>query len=106
MVNALIQTTEALPKPAGDGLTKDRQLAKVCADFESLLIHYILKTGRATLPDHGFLGHSHESQVYKSMMDEKVAITVSRAGGMGVGALLYQQLAQKNENAEGLSQFE
>ncbi len=71
---------------------KDSKLRKVCADFESIFVQYILKSGRQTLPDNGLLGNSQGSKIYKSMMAESLARSVSKGQGTGLGQLLYNQL--------------
>ncbi len=76
------------PQP---GLT-DARLRNVCADFESIYINYIMKTARKALPQNGLFGNSHESKIYKSMMDEQMAQSVARGRGIGLGQVLYEQL--------------
>lgn len=79
--------------------TEDNKLRRACAEFESLLIQYILKSGRNSLPGNSLFDKSNESQIYKSMMDERLAITVSEAKGLGIGDLLYKQLEKIQENS-------
>lgn len=76
---------------------KGAKLRKACAEFESLLVHYIFKSGRATLPGNGLFDSTNESKMYKSMMDEQMAVCVSKGKGLGLGALLYSQLSGKRE---------
>jgi len=76
---------------------KGAKLRKACAEFESLLVHYIFKAGRGTLPGNGVFDNTNESKLYKSMMDEQMAVCVSKGKGLGVGALLYSQLSGKGE---------
>jgi flagellar protein FlgJ len=71
---------------------KGAKLRKVCAEFESLLVHYIFKSARATLPGNGLFDNTNESKMYKSMMDEQMAICVSEGKGLGLGALLYARI--------------
>jgi len=77
---------------------KDMNLKQACSEFESLFINEILKTARKSFPKNDFLGNSHGSDVYKSMMDMEVAKCLSKGNGMGVGELLYEQLSKQNDS--------
>jgi len=71
---------------------KDAQLKKACADFESIFIHYILKSARKSLPQNGLFDNSQEQKVYNSMADQAMSENIARGRGMGLGKLLYNQL--------------
>ena len=72
------------------------RLKGVCAEFEAIFTTYLLKSMRKTVVETGLLGNSNESKIYKSMFDEKLAIQISRSGGIGLGKVLFERL--KNEN--------
>ncbi|NVM21131.1 MAG: rod-binding protein [Desulfobacterales bacterium] len=80
------------PAPSPQTAAKDAKLRQACADFEAIFLHYILKSARKALPQDGFLGNTHESKVYRSMMDQEMARAMARGRGLGLGRLLYQQL--------------
>ena len=74
---------------------KDAKLRQACADFESIFIYFILKSARKSIPENGLLESSHESKIYKSMLDEQMAQSVAKGGGMGLGQLLYEELTDQ-----------
>lgn len=80
------------PGISGGADAKDKKLRRVCADFESIFMHYILKTARSALPEDGLFDKTCESKIYKSIVDEQMALSVARGRGMGLGQLLYEQL--------------
>ena len=87
--------TEIHSKPAvvsAESATKDAQLKKACADFESIFIYYIFKSMRKSLPQNGLFDNSQEQKVYKSMADQAMSENIARGRGMGLGKLLYNQL--------------
>ena len=100
--------TEIHSKPAAVSAhtaAKDAKLRQACADFESIFVYYILKSARKALPQNGLFGNTHESKIYKSMMDPEIAQTMARGRGLGLGQLLYQQLRRNgniNWNIKGL----
>jgi len=97
-----LSSTRALD---GGASIKKTKLRKTCAEFESLLINYILKTGRESLPGNGLFDNSHESRIYKSMMDEQLARSVAQARGLGLGELLYRQLKQDDETPHAFAEL-
>ena len=74
---------------------KDAKLRQACADFESIFIYFVLKSARKSIPENGLLESSHESKIYKSMLDEQMAQSVAKGGGMGLGQLLYEKLTDQ-----------
>jgi flagellar protein FlgJ len=74
------------------------KLKETCDEFESIFITYLLKSMRKTIMEPGLLGTTNESKIFKSMFDEKVALEVSKSGGIGLGEMLYEKL--KNENPD------
>jgi len=79
-----------------DKAAHDAKLKKACSDFESIFLQYLLKSARNTLPENNLFENTHESKMYKSMMDEKLAVSVSRGRGTGLAKLLYEDLAQSS----------
>ena len=75
---------------------QDAKLKKACSDFESIFLQYLLKSARNTLPENNLFENTHESKMYKSMMDEQLAVSVSRGRGTGLAKLLYEDLARSS----------
>ena len=72
--------------------SKDRKLRKACGDFESIFIHYLLKSAQKALPESGIFDNRPESKIYKSMAYEAIARTIATGRGIGLGELLYERL--------------
>ena len=70
---------------------------KVGKDFESLFIHQMLELmsqGVKTPENYG--GGSSEA-IFRSMMNEKIAIEISEAGGLGVAKAIENQVKRYEE---------
>ncbi len=76
-----------------------RRLKGICAEFESIFITHMLKSMRKTVVETGLLGNTNESKIYQSMFDEKLAIQISRNGGIGLGEILFERLKDENLGA-------
>ncbi len=88
--------------PVTAGLQKDASLnglEKVCAEFESIFITFMLKSMRKTIVEDSPLGNSNEMKIYKSMFDENLALGISKNGGMGLGKMLFERLKDENQGS-------
>ncbi|MDY7037217.1 MAG: rod-binding protein [Thermodesulfobacteriota bacterium] len=85
-----ISSNQALTGLQNDSSIK--KLKQTCADFESLLLTYLLKSMRTTIPEDGIIGNTHEGKIIKSMFDENMAMGIARSGGIGLGKILFEQL--------------
>jgi flagellar protein FlgJ len=94
----LIQTRQPASWKREESQVEDRGLREACAAFESIFIHYMLQSARKAIPEDGLFDNTHESRIYKSMMDEQMARAVARGRGVGLGALLYNQLSEEKAN--------
>ena len=86
---------EIVSDQALTGLHKDRsltELKRTCAEFESLLLTYMLKSMRTAIVEGGPIGNSHEGKIIKSMFDENLALGIARSGGIGLGKILFERL--------------
>jgi Rod binding domain-containing protein len=75
----------ALPRDA----TENTKLRKVCADFESMFLAYMMKEMK--LASSGFEKDGRELPL-SSVFNEKIAVHFARSGGTGLGKLLFESL--------------
>ena len=72
---------------------KEGKLKKACADFESVLIYYMFKSMRQSIPKSGFLKQSPGKDTYSMMFDQKIAEELANKGkGAGIQNTLFEQL--------------
>jgi peptidoglycan hydrolase FlgJ len=69
------------------------KLKKACEDFEAVLTNYLFKSMRQTVVKTESEGRDQSAELYEGMMDEAVANQLSHHSGLGLGKMLYQQLA-------------
>jgi Rod binding domain-containing protein len=72
-------------------------LEQVGRELESLFISYLLKEMRATISKSGFITGGRAEEIYTSMLDAQLAKELSTKGGIGLAALLHDQLAARPE---------
>ena len=72
---------------------KEGKLKKACADFESVLIYYMFKSMRQSIPKSGYLKQSPGKDTYSMLLDQKVAEELANKGkGAGLQNTLFEQL--------------
>ncbi|KJS85456.1 MAG: hypothetical protein JM58_08425 [Peptococcaceae bacterium BICA1-8] len=80
-----------------NGKEDDAKLMDACQQLESVFVHQMISQMRATIPEGGLLGKSQGEEIFQDMLDEKYAENVSKAGGMGLAKILYDQLSTKKQ---------
>ena len=72
---------------------EDVRLRKTCRDFESLLVQQMLSKMRASIPKSDLFGSKDKEEIFQSMLDEEYAKELSESNSLGLGDMLYTQLA-------------
>ena len=75
---------------AGD--KDDPQLRAACAEMESLFLSHLLKEMRATVEKSGFISGGQSEEIFTSLLDVEISKKMSAAGGIGLSAILLEQL--------------
>ena len=81
------------PDGSVGGTPSKDQLAKTCQDFEAVLVNYLLKTMRESVPKDGFLDEGNDVEFYRGLMDWEIATKASRQDQFGLWKTMYRQLA-------------
>jgi peptidoglycan hydrolase FlgJ len=76
-------------------MEREKRLKKVCADFESLFIYYMLKKMRSTVPKSGLMNEMKGRDTYETIMDQKVSEDLSNKGGVGIQKMLFNQIKNR-----------
>lgn len=79
------------------GEDREKQLRKVCKDFEAIFISKLWKGMKNTVPKEGYL-HSKQEEQYLSMFDREFAQNMAKAGGIGLADMIYEQMSEKLKN--------
>ena len=72
----------------------DEKLDDACRQFESLLLHMMIREMRKTVPDSVLFPPSMAQKVFTGMMDEKIAGEMAQTGGIGISRMLFDQLRE------------
>jgi len=73
----------------------DPQLRAACTEMESLFLTYLLKEMRATVDKSGFITGGKAEEIFTSLLDVELSKKISTAGGIGLSAILLEQLGGK-----------
>lgn len=70
-------------------------------DFESIFIFQILDAMYAGLPTDGLFGGGPGEKIFRSMMNEEIAKSISARGGFGIGEAVHRELLHIQEMQNG-----
>ncbi len=74
----------------------DPRLNAACAEMESLFLSHLLKEMRATVEKSGFIDGGQAEEIFTSLLDVELSKKMSAAGGIGLAAILLEQLGGKS----------
>lgn len=77
-----------------------KELQKVCADFEGVLLNYMFQAMKKTVGDAGLFGDSFRKDMYESLFFEKISQKIAETRGIGIGEALYRQLSVRTKDSE------
>ena len=104
ITNKLQEMQAQAAKAEKSGGVKDTaylaQIKKVSQEFESIFLGYMLKQMRKTVPDDPITGNSTAKDIFYDMHDDEVSKDLSKAGGIGLAAMIYKQLASISAQKE------
>lgn len=79
----------------------EQQLRKVCVDMEKIIINMMYGQMKATIPESNLFEKSISTEIYRSMLDEKLVEEAANNGGIGLADVLYRQLGRKIKVGSG-----
>jgi flagellar protein FlgJ len=87
-------------QPAAGG-PPDAGLKAACEDLEALFIHHLLSEMRKTVDKSGLIDGGRSEEIYTSLMDAELAQQMARSGGLGLSAILQEQLGVNSGQLRG-----
>lgn len=73
-----------------DDSTVDLEAAS--RQFESLLLNFMIREMRATVPESALFPQSMADEIYTGMLDEQIAGEMAQNGGIGISRMIFEQL--------------
>ena len=82
------------PAVNGQAVSKqDAALKEACKGFEAMFLNMMYREMRATVPENDIIKKSNAIKIFEDMRDTEMTKKVADGGGIGLGDLLYKQLA-------------
>ncbi len=72
----------------------DSELKQVCKEFEGIFISMMFKQMRATVPESDYLKSDSATEMFNSMLDDKLCDVASQRG-IGLGDMMYKQMSKQ-----------
>jgi flagellar protein FlgJ len=70
----------------------DADLEDASKQFESLLLNFMIREMRATVPESALFPPSMAQEIFTGMMDEQIAGEMAQNGGIGISRMIFNQL--------------
>jgi flagellar protein FlgJ len=70
----------------------DVDLEDASKQFESLLLNFMIREMRATVPESALFPPSMAEEIFTGMMDEQIAGEMAQNGGIGISRMIFNQL--------------
>ena len=86
------RTVAALSSQARKETCTDADLQEASEQFESLLLNFMIREMRATVPESALLPRSMAEEIFTDMLDEKIAGEMAKSGEIGLSRLIFDQL--------------
>ena len=75
----------------------DQSVRKVSEEFESVFLFEVLNSMYSGLDTTGLFGGGTSEKMFRSMLNEEVAKSISRAGGIGISDAIYNEIIRLQE---------
>jgi len=72
-------------------------IEKASRQFEALLLHQMIKTMWHTVPSKGLLTGSREEELYRDMLNEALATSISEGQGIGIRDIIVRDMKRIEE---------
>jgi len=68
----------------------DARLRRACAELEGVFLNELFKLMRETVPEGGVVSGGTAEEIFTSMLDQHIAVSVAERMDRGLGAALYR----------------
>ncbi|WP_294158781.1 rod-binding protein [uncultured Selenomonas sp.] len=101
----LAKNAAAAGDSAAAAAKEDKALKEACKGFEAMFLNMMYREMRQTVHEGGLFGESNAMKIFEDMRDSEMAKQMAEAGGIGLGDMLYRQLApQATKRAQAEAQ--
>lgn len=87
------RTVEGHAVTAAAKSKQDKKLKEACRGFEAMFLEIMYRQMRKTVPENTLFGKSHAQEIWEDMRDSEMMKNLAESGGLGLGDMLYRQLA-------------
>jgi len=75
----------------------DKKLKAACEGFEEMFLDLMYSKMRETVPEDSLFGQSNGEKTMQSMLDSEMTKHMAKAGGIGLGDMIYKQMKKTNQ---------
>lgn len=76
-------------------LKEEKELRGACQQFEGILLQFMLKEMRKTVPEEKLFHGGQGESMFKDLQDQEIAAEISKSNRLGLSDVLYRQLSRE-----------
>ncbi len=84
----------------------DRELKKVCQEFEAIMLNMMYKQMKGTIIKSYLIEEDPGTAIFESMADEELMNQASKTGTLGLAQSLYKQLSRQHAKVASVAGWE
>ncbi|MAU42108.1 MAG: hypothetical protein CMF31_10870 [Kordiimonas sp.] len=97
IINMQHGSTAALPAPKAPQTAFEHQARKAADNFEALFLAQYLNTMSAGIKNDGPFNGGHSEEMFQSVLNEEMATSITRRGGIGLSDMVYREILKTQE---------
>jgi flagellar protein FlgJ len=82
-------------------LTEEQKVAEAARQFEAILLRQILENTRKTVIQSSFADNSAAASIYRDLVSQQLADSISKSGTLGLSKAIAQQLTRQLHPSAG-----
>ena len=82
--------------PIDNNVLKNKDIKSAAESFEAVFLFEILQSMYNTV-ETGEFGGGPSENIYRSMMNEEIAKSISKSGGIGISKAIYNEIIKSQE---------
>jgi len=76
----------------------EKEIREVGQQFESILLHQLMKSMRRTIPESSLFENSHAKQIYEDMFDEKITKQIAQTSQSGIADAIVEEIIRQQQS--------
>lgn len=92
--------TQKIATGSDKKVSTEKEMEKAATDFEALLLHQMMESMWATVPQDGMLSGSKEEGMYRDMLNQEITKSIAEGRSIGVKEVILKDMKRLEGKTE------